>query len=945
MLNLSRKDWSKVMHLLDDALDLSVAARAQWLATLAPEHRPLESALRQLLDDRAAIETGDFLEQLPALAPQPGTEGIAHAVHTGHGLVAGQCIGPYELLRELGHGGMASVWLAERADGAHKRAVALKLPWLGARSRVIGERFERERDILSALTHPHIASVLDAGHEGAQPWLAMEYVEGVTLIAHAERERLDVPARLRLFGQVLKAVQHAHAQLVIHRDLKPSNVLVDTTGQVKLLDFGVAKLLNDAGATQETELTQIGGRALTPQYASPEQVAGHPLGTASDVYSLGVLLYELLTGRLPYTLKRATPAALEDAILAAHVDKPSAVVADKAVQKALRGDVDTLVLKALAAVPGDRFASAEAFAQDIERHLQSRPILARPASTAYVFGRWARRHGWSLAAGSAVLLALVVGLGTTLWQADRARAEARRAEAVQAFLVKVMSFNNPEQAQGRELSARELLSLSAGQIDTDFAGQPDVQARLHHTVAQIQISMGLIPPARAELERALPLYGAGRLRGSAEHVEAMFNLSEVFDELREYDAERAALQQTSALAEQHFGKPNRWSARVLTALSWIAKEQGDLDGGVRYGEQALEQAQLFSGERSVDALKVRGVLADAYLTRGDLRQGLAQHEAAYVLGPQTPGYELTDQLVDAYNLARARFNFGEFAQAFALLQTLAPRVDQHLGAQHDRAFIVHSLKAQARAELGEVDAGVAEQRLNLANAIARHTPDDEAVALQQATLAKLLMTAGRFDEGIPLARTALAYLDRKYPQPNTARERVRWVLGSLLLGVGQVHEGTALVEQSLAGLRSLGNASHVTPDGLLSRAVAWRTGDRLPEALADVRQACSVMRGELADDAMRVLRCEAVAAWLAALAAEPAQRAAALQAFVVARERLWPKLHPQHALRAELVVAESEILRRDPTQAGAAGATFARGQAQYQASLGQRLPPQMLLIH
>lgn len=336
---LAREDWSILLRHLDEALELPPAQRATWWAALAPSLGPLAPALRQLLDERGAIETSDFLAALPPLPAGAGAP--------GRGLAMGRRIGPYALLRELGQGGMASVWLAERADAAHQREVALKLPWLGPKAGNIVERFAREREILSTLTHPHIASVLDAGIDGDQPWLALEYVQGEPITNHAARHSLSIAARLRLFLQVLQAVQHAHAQLVVHRDLKPANVLVDERGQVKLLDFGVAKLLAGDGAAHATELTQLGGRAMTPQYASPEQVAGHPLGTASDVYSLGVLLYELVTGRLPYVLSRATPAALEEAILDAQLRLPSSLVADKSMSRALRGDIDTIVMLSL----------------------------------------------------------------------------------------------------------------------------------------------------------------------------------------------------------------------------------------------------------------------------------------------------------------------------------------------------------------------------------------------------------------------------------------------------------------------------------------------------------------------------------------------------------------------------------------------------------------------
>lgn len=273
-MNLERDEWALVLRHLDQALELPVAARAGWLEALPALSPHLKTALQELLNDRRAIETAGFLAA--------GAEASM--------LQPGGVLGPWRLLRELGAGGMATVWLAERSDGAHARQVALKLPRLQLGSRVVAERFLRERGILSTLQHVHIAQVLDAGESAGQPWLALEFVDGQPITAFAQARQLELRLRLQLFLPVLQAVQHAHGQLVIHRDIKPANVLVDAFGQVKLLDFGVAKLLEPDGASAETALTQLGGRALTPQYASPEQVAGRPLGVASDVYSLGVLL-------------------------------------------------------------------------------------------------------------------------------------------------------------------------------------------------------------------------------------------------------------------------------------------------------------------------------------------------------------------------------------------------------------------------------------------------------------------------------------------------------------------------------------------------------------------------------------------------------------------------------------------------------------------------------
>jgi WD40 repeat protein/serine/threonine protein kinase len=434
-MTLKREQMARLSRLLDEALALDEAGRRQWLQDLPAEHQELADSLRAALFPEPAHR--DSLSTLPKI-----NIGLDPPIAAG-GLREGARVGPYRVLSLLGYGGMGSVWLAERADGLFTRQVALKLIHPALKSRVMSERFTREREILASLNHPHIAQLLDAGFtEDGQSYLALEYIAGTTLTTYCDEQHLGVRQRLELFRQVLSAVQYAHAHLVIHRDLKPSNILVTEEGQVQLLDFGIAKLLTE-GEAKETELTQLGGRALTPDYAAPEQIAGAPVTTAADVYALGVMLYELLTGERPYKLKRDSRGALEEAILGTDPVAPSRAALSEAAAAArattanklsstLRGDLDTIAIKALKKVATERYATVNAFGEDIERFLRGDVVLAQPDSTAYRALKFARRHWVGIAVASALILTLTGGLAATAYEARIA--SKQRDAALQAQL-------------------------------------------------------------------------------------------------------------------------------------------------------------------------------------------------------------------------------------------------------------------------------------------------------------------------------------------------------------------------------------------------------------------------------------------------------------------------------------------------------------------------------
>ena len=469
MAALSPDQWLALSPYLDEALTMTDEDRSAWLSSLRTQNPELAAQLEVLLREHRALSEEGFLEKRSVGLP------------AGPGL-AGQEVGVYTLISQIGQGGMGSVWLAERNDGRFERRVAVKFLNIALIGKDGEERFKREGRILALLVHPHIAELIDAGvSQAGQPYLVLEHVEGDHIDRYCDQHRLPVEARIRLFLDVLRAVAQAHANLIVHRDLKPSNVLVRNDGQAKLLDFGIAKLLEGEGQAEERPLTVEGGRAMTPECAAPEQLRGEAITTATDVYALGVLLYVLLTGQHPAGRGPHTFADLVKAIVDVEPMRPSDVVAsqraktlDAAVHNAaqrgttphklsrlLRGDLDTIVFKTLKKEPTERYSSVTALADDLSRYLRKEPISARPDTLAYRAGKFVRRHRVAVVLATLAILATVAGVAGTLVQARRAREQRdfalhqlSRAEAINEFNEFLLSDAAPS---GKPFTVNELL--------------------------------------------------------------------------------------------------------------------------------------------------------------------------------------------------------------------------------------------------------------------------------------------------------------------------------------------------------------------------------------------------------------------------------------------------------------------------------------------------------
>jgi serine/threonine-protein kinase len=601
--------WPTFSRLLYAALDLPLDQRAAWLNSLAPDLACFRSGLAKVLECAELADAEQFLNR-PIIATVEDSE-----------FAPGQRIGPYTLERELGRGGMSEVWLATRSDGALTRQLALKLPYAHLLAGPQRQRFARERDILAALSHPHVAVLYDAGiSDDGHPYLAMEWIDGIPITRYCEEMQLSISARLTLFQQVLEAVHYAHTNLVAHRDLKPSNILVTRRGEVKLLDFGIAKLLGTRTGGSATEVTRLGGRAATPDYAAPEQILGEPITTAVDVYALGVLLFELLTGVRPFDSARSggeDRAVIPLASRRAGEESARAVGGLSAAQlrKALHGDVDAIIAKALERDPARRYGSAEAFADDLAHYLRHEPVSARRIGRLVQLTKFVQRNRAASALATTLLLVLIGGSAGIAWEALRAEREAARAETekrsaeseaqrekvTKDFLVSVFKASDPRIAGDKPrgtITAKELLDISSERIQKEFARDPQTAIELLVTLADIYIVLDETEHALRLLQQQTELARAHDGPSSTTLINGLLLQAEGESSLSRYSEALRTLDEADAAIRQ--GGLDRSSYR---ASWWYEKSQASVvDPNSRERLKALENAvALFAAIAPRDA--------------------------------------------------------------------------------------------------------------------------------------------------------------------------------------------------------------------------------------------------------------------------------------------------------------------------------------------------------
>ncbi|QDH71537.1 serine/threonine-protein kinase [Marilutibacter alkalisoli] len=848
--------WQRLSPLLDALLELEPEARTRRLEELRGEDAALAGELEALVALEA--EHGDFLSE-PLVMPPAGVG-------------SGSEVGPYRLDRLLGEGGMGQVWLASRADGLYQRRVALKLLRPGLTSHDLRLRFTREREILARLAHPHIARLLDAGisAEGL-PYLALEYVDGTPITDYCRDNRIPLAQRLGMFLQVCEAASHAHANLIVHRDLKPSNILVTPAGEVRLLDFGIAKLLDSGlseGAATAREQTGTGMRAFTLHYAAPEQIRGEPVTTMTDVYSLGVVLYELLTDRRPYRLKRHSDAEWEEAILTADPLRPSvgvlrdtATARDRQAQRrhsrVLAGDLDNIALKALAKRPEQRYPSVEALAQDIRRYRAGRPVLARPQKLGYRLHKFVARHRWALASALLATAALTAALALIAWQAQQAVAEAARAQAMQDFMVGLFE-NASGRSRGEPMDLDQLLDDAVARGNQQLAREPRARAELLGVIARLHIGLGNYPQAQILLDQQAEIIGQTADIPNSLQLEALTQRGRVLRLLGEPEACIEAMQPAQSLVRREQARLPPQVAAFHVQLGHCRHAVGERQGARQSFERALVVRRAIGGDEAgtVEVLMDLAVLqADDNPAAALVAYELARTQLHDRVGPahvlnirlgrelaalQTaagrfqparetlrqalqvaldihgPGHEET--LGVRGQLAGLLFDTSRFDEAEIELREVHRLRRARLGPGHPELVSDHIRLGRLAWERDDLSTALAELREALQ--IARSAGEPEAEIRSLVALADVLRAAGRAGAARPVLveaqqlRNALADVD------SDAGNDVDWLLGDVEITLGDTLVGQARLQQAMVlAQRRYGETQ---PDALRVEVVSLR---------------------------------------------------------------------------------------------------------------------------
>jgi len=884
--------WRQLSCLLDQLLELPEPAREQRLLRLRAEDPGLADDVERLLAHER--DSHEFLAQpLWTAAPEDSRVGTR--------------VGPYRLLRPLGEGGMGEVWLAERADGLYERQVALKLLRSGYADPGLRQRFSREREILARLQHPNLAQLFDAGVDlQGQPYLALAYVEGEPITDHCQRLVLPLERRLQLMLQVCAVVSHAHANLIVHRDLKPSNILVTADGEVKLLDFGIAKLLDDDDGKPPAH-PPTEARAFTLHYAAPEQVRGEPVSTLTDVYSLGVVLFEVITGQKPYRLRRHSDAEWERSILEVQAPRASSVmarlaaaggehaVAARRLSRRLRGDLDTILLKALQKEPAQRYPSVEALAQDLRRFLEGRPIHARPQHVGYRLRKYLGRHRWGVALGSVAVLALLALALTALWQMQQARREIARAQAMQDFTVGL--FDRAAGVRHGSFDLRQLLATGQQRGEAELRDQPLSLAELEGVIGRLRIGMGdyqlalqtldrqralleevgEVPPTlqlEAVTQRGRALRMLGRSRDCVTHLTPMQSLATAYrlrlpaavaayhtqlgrcQQLLGYrDNARAAFGQALVLRRDIL-RDTPGTAESLADLAALDSDDGHAPAALAGYRQALQLLQADATMRYPQLIALRRHMGESLAAQGDVDAAgqalrLAAADAVTLYGPDHPETLSIRRLRALLAMQR-----GDLEQAQAELQQIHRLTRQALGERHrDTGLTWHAL---GRLAMERGDSATALD--DFARAVAIWRQPDCVGLLPQGLYdqGEALALAGRWQAALAALHEGRQWQAAQRGDDDASVQQADRRMAELVSAHGDPRQAG---EQLAALMPRVDRAGSAGPALQRALQLAWgRNLGRMGQTVEARRALAPLLVGDTADPESRALRWRARAA-------------------------------------------------------------------------------------
>ncbi len=849
--------WRIVGSIFDRVVDAATIDRDRLLDELCAADSSLRRDVEQLL---AADVSGpsfdgsvDSARGVAAAEWASGVDGKTWQIH--------ERIGPWRVLRELGRGGMGIVLLAERADGQFEQRAAVKLVKRGMDSDAVQARFLRERQILARLQHPHIARLLDGGiAEDGRPYFAMEYIDGEPILRYCAQCDLSIDARIRLFCDVCEAVQFAHGQLVIHRDIKPSNILVTANGEAKLLDFGIAKLLDDShgGMTQTVDAQH---RPLTPAYAAPEQIRGQPVSTATDIYSLGVVLFELLTGKRPFDLHDASNLdAVRNAMDSTTTTPlPSKVVDDArpAHVRRLRGDLDTIVLTAIQRDPQRRYATVDAFSKDLQRFLHGQPISARRDSLGYRVSKFVDRHRFGVAAAVLGVAILLSALVVAVWQAREKSRQAVVSQQVTEFLVGIFRGADPSISRGANITAQDLLDQGTERLRSDAFVESDVRARLLNTIATTYTNLGLYDRALPIAQEALTLRRAESPRDDKDIAESLYELGHINRLKADYATAEPLLRESLDLRRAVLPRDDPSVIQGLDDLGALQSSRGEFQAASENFGAALHLAEQHFGTDATETARYIDDYAANLDDLGKRQEALALYRRGLAIREKNLGPNDADVATSLINLGTHLDDSGEYKISREMGERALKIRRQVYGPAHPLVGIAEVALAgiYISVRLFDEAENLAQDALSI---FRRGLPEDHPKISETLNMLGIIHVARRdFAGAVPLMRETAERFRRTlgvdHPDTLVAENNLAFAL----LRAGMLSESETLLRESLSRARKDdGQLLMVTARENLASTLEWE--NKTAEAVTISEEAVTKVRsteGEVSSNLAVALRC------------------------------------------------------------------------------------------